>query len=121
MILILEPTLYITTGRNVDVEREAVLALVPQQGGQSSEVLIAVAGHPHQRRAHVVGQKRPLRAGGRLGVRQARADPRQRRTGRTEPVLADGWRRVRHAQETLDGLHLVGGQLADDLVTAKLK
>jgi hypothetical protein len=83
---------------HVEVEVQAVLALVLHVGGGRLQVV----GEPHRQHDGRQGPVQVLRAGGRQGGGVAHAGPRGRCLRRLEAAGAQGRRGVGHAQELHD-------------------
>lgn len=79
-------TFLLTLNGGVDVEVEAVFALVAKVGNQSLEVLESALGHPFQSGSLVGDVRQLLRTHGAHGVGDSYSVPGRRRPRRTEAV-----------------------------------
>lgn len=90
----------------VQVEEEAVLALIGQEDGHPLELLIPAERHLRER-SGVIGDVRIiLRAHRAVGVRQPDAVPGYRRDRRSEPQISHGRRGVRYTAKHFHGVQV---------------
>lgn len=95
--------------RSVDVEIQAVLALVLQERQEPLQVEQPPPGHPLQREGIVRQIGQPLRAHSTEGGAHLDPVPRQRGLGRVEAVRADGGRGVGDAEEHVHRAEVLAG------------